>query len=315
MTPMNNNLLCYKLLEIDKSLNLNIDDIMKFQNNLIESIRKEVDIKSNYTNKEAQDIIRKTVKILKMYKFDYSEDLKYTYYSNGIRDKLMTCYTWTALYYSMFEAVNLIFFGVNAPEHFFLRYVNGKEKPFNFEPTATRNIKNIFYMGELKIRMSNVVEGIDMNSMNKEQIIAHYYFNMAKLYKDSNKIELSLKLLNNAIHLYPEFFLAYINRINILLDLDKLLDAERDLNILLEKHPNNTLVHEKKGELEYKRHDIKKAIDSLIKAIELDKKNAIAYLNLGKIFFFIKEREEAKMLFHKAIKINPKLKSQIPEGL
>ena len=134
---------------------------------------------------------------------------------------------------------------------------------------------------------------------------------------DDIAIRSALANYNKALRIVPDCIDAMIGKARLLMALDQLDSAEKELEKALELDKNNFSAHFIKGELMQQLHDVPEAIKCYKKAAKADKKRPEPHEKLQDIFEKIglddlaEEEQEIAMRLRKAIykaKSNPKRK-------
>jgi tetratricopeptide (TPR) repeat protein len=150
-----------------------------------------------------------------------------------------------------------------------------------------------------------------INELNLEELKA-----LISSYKNTNKIKKSLKIVQQALKLFPNNTNLLITYAIILKETKAINEYENLLNYLDEKisdenNPLNSTKNEKStiynniGVLEQEKGRIEKAINYYEKAIKLSPTNTSYYSNLGLAYSFLGKFELSIKLFEKALSLSP----------
>ncbi|MDR4505976.1 MAG: tetratricopeptide repeat protein [Candidatus Scalindua sp.] len=214
--------------------------------------------------------------------FLYSE-LGFTYvktghlkdiYLNDVLDRREgNCVGMSILYLAIAERLGLPLFGVNVPDHIFVRYDDGETK-INIE-TGHEGIclNDSFYVAHSlePFEENSVKNGCYLKNLTKKEVISNIFLNLSKTRRKGGHLEEALSDCNKSIILKPNDPAAYCNR----------------------------------GVIYEKMDMIPEAIKSYGKAISLNQKYASAYYNRGSLYGVIGMIDEAINDFNSAIFINP----------
>eukprot|EP00934_Nitzschia_sp_Nitz4_P007309 Nitzschia sp. Nitz4//scaffold51_size120721//48291//50340//NITZ4_003725-RA/size120721-processed-gene-0.122-mRNA-1//1//CDS//3329553856//7299//frame0 len=123
---------------------------------------------------------------------------------------------------------------------------------------------------------------------------------------DDNKHEQALKLFDKALIIDPNAADALLHRANLRMLQTKLDEAQVDLERCLELRPNHVLARLRLVAILTSKQDINGAKKHLTKAERVDPKSSEVQSYRGELLFTQNEFAEAKQLFDKAIKLEPK---------
>jgi tetratricopeptide (TPR) repeat protein len=116
------------------------------------------------------------------------------------------CLDLSLAYLCVGEHLNLPLYGVNLPDHFLIRWDNGKDK-FNFE---TKN--KIFQTDELYAKAYNLQDtSIYLKSLSKSELVSCMYVNISTKLMDQNNYHSAEKTCKSAIKLNPANLEAMYN--------------------------------------------------------------------------------------------------------
>lgn len=198
-------------------------------------------------------------------------------YLNDVIDRRKgNCVGMSILYLSIVERLQLPLFGVNVPEHIFIRYDDGETK-INIETGHKGiNLNDSFYITHSMERFdkTSIENGCYLRNLSKTEVIANIFLNRSKISRTSGNLKEALNDCNISILLKPEDPGTYCNR---------------------------GVIYEKMGM-------ITEAINDYGRAITLNHKYASAYYNRGSAFGVVDEIDKAIEDFNKAISINPEFK-------
>ena len=128
----------------------------------------------------------------------------------------------------------------------------------------------------------------------------------AKILLDENKLKDAQILFQNIIKVEPANYKAHTNIGAILLKLGDLDEAKKSFNKAIELNPEFEIAHFNLGIAEAKLLKFNEAEKSYKKAIKLKKDYAEAYSNLGSIYLKLEKLNQAEENFKETIKFKPK---------
>ncbi|MCP5005014.1 MAG: tetratricopeptide repeat protein [Planctomycetes bacterium] len=203
-------------------------------------------------------------------KTGYSKDL----YLNDVLDRRVgNCVGMSILYLAISERLGLPLFGVNVPDHIFVRYDDGESK-INIETGHEgMYLKDSFYVAQSlePFDATSVENGCYLNNLTKREVVSNIFLNRSKIRRKGRHLEDALGDCNKSIVLKPNDPAAYCNR----------------------------------GVIYEEMLLIPEAIKSYGKAISLNREYASAYYNRGSLLGVLERISEAIRDFNKAISINP----------
>ena len=111
----------------------------------------------------------------------------------------------------------------------------------------------------------------------------------------------AVAILERHLSFFPKDGEARIRRVAILLDMNDLTEATRDLDILIEANDQDLTVHSLRGLTYSRRSDFDAAIESFSSAIRLSENDPLGYFNRGTVYFSKGEWNLAASDFQRAI--------------
>ncbi len=120
----------------------------------------------------------------------------------------------------------------------------------------------------------------------------------------SKKYNESLELLNKAIELFPENFLAFINKSYVLSKLGRFTEALEVVNQALTIQPNNALALTNKSYFLSSLEKHPEALEAVNQALTIQPNNAVALSNKASFLTKLNENQQALSLVEKSIKLN-----------
>ena len=121
------------------------------------------------------------------------------------------------------------------------------------------------------------------------------------------RLEDAVAEFDQAIRLEPQFALAYYNRGQANLKLEKYESAIEDYGQAIEFHPDPALIYIRRGEAYYALGQIEQANQDYTEAIRRDPENAMAYYNRGGSYFELGQRDLAIQDYEKAVALDLRL--------
>ncbi len=164
---------------------------------------------------------KSTINIINEFLFD---ELGFTYvqtgnleglYLNKVIDRRKgNCVGLSILYLSIAERLGLPLFGVNVPEHIFVRYDDGEQK-INIETGHKgMGLSDSFYISHSIERFDeeSVVHGCYLQNLNKKEVISNILLNRSKIRREDGDHKGALGDCKKSILLNPKNPGAYCNR-------------------------------------------------------------------------------------------------------
>jgi tetratricopeptide (TPR) repeat protein len=290
------------------------------------------------------------INIINEFLFD---ELGFTYVPTGNLDDLYlnkvidrrkgNCIGLSILYLSIAEQLGLPLFGVNVPEHIFVRYDDGEQK-INIETGHKgMSLSDSFYVSNSMERFDekSVAHGCYLQNLNTKEVISNILLNRSKIrrengdhkgalgdckksillnpknpgaycnrgvvYEKMGLISEAIKDYSMAISLNRKYASAYYNRGSLLGVMGKYGQAIGNFNEAIAISPGFTLFYLNRAIAFKKMGKIEKAILDYDKIIEIDPDYAQAYCNRGVAFAETGRIDEAMNDLNKAIELDPYL--------
>ncbi|MCP4266413.1 MAG: tetratricopeptide repeat protein [Candidatus Brocadiaceae bacterium] len=253
------------------------------------------------------------------------------------------CVGLSMLYLSIAERLKLPLFGVNVPEHIFVRYDDG-ERRINIE-TGHKGmaLSDTFYVKHSieKFDKKCIEDGCYLQNLNKKDVISNIlldrskirreggdhkgalgdckisillnsknpsaYCNRGVVYEKMGLISEAIKDYSTAISLNRKYASAYYNRGSIFGVEGRYDRAVEDFNVAISINPRFTLSYLNRAIAFKKMGKLDKAIQDYDKIIEIDPDYAQAYCNRGVAFAESGRLDDAINDLNKAIKLDPYL--------
>jgi tetratricopeptide (TPR) repeat protein len=288
------------------------------------------------------------VKIINEFLFD---ELGFTYvqtsnledlYLNKVLDRRIgNCVGLSILYLSIAERLKLPLFGVNVPEHIFIRYDDGERK-INIETGHTgMALPDTFYVKHSIERFDKkcIENGCYLQNLKKKDVISNIlldrskirreggdhkgalgdckisillnpknpgaYCNRGVVYEKMGLISEAIKDYSTAISLNRKYASAYYNRGSVYGVEGRYGRAVEDFNVAISINPRFTLSYLNRAIAFKKMGKVDKAIQDYDKIIEIDPGYAQAYCNRGVAFAESGKHDDAINDLNKAIKLDP----------
>jgi regulator of sirC expression with transglutaminase-like and TPR domain len=124
---------------------------------------------------------------------------------NGILDtKKGACFTMPLLYLCLAERLGLPIYGVNAPQHFFLRW-NDENYRSNIEATGGGGeVPDEQYIRDFHITEGELINGCFMSNMATEQVIGNIYEARGSYYMRKGQTEKAIRDYRKTVELNPK---------------------------------------------------------------------------------------------------------------
>ncbi len=265
-------------------------------------------------------------------------------YLNKVIDRRKgNCVGLSVLYLSIAERLSLPLFGVNVPEHIFVRYDDGKRK-INIETGHKgMSLSDTFYVKHSIEQFDEecVVHGCYLQNLDKREVISNILLNRSKIrrengdhkgalgdckksiflnpknpgaycnrgvvYEKMGLISEAIKDYSKAISLNNKYASAYYNRGSLLGVEGKYGKAIEDFNVAVAVNPKFTLSYLNRAIAFKKMGKVDKAIQDYNTIIEIDPDYAQAYCNRGVAFAETGRLDDAMSDLNKAIELDPYL--------
>jgi tetratricopeptide (TPR) repeat protein len=193
------------------------------------------------------------------------------------------CLSLSILYLSLGERLGLPLYGVVVPEHFFVRYDDGRVR-FNIETTAKGgSAPDEHYIEEFKVPEDD--EGVYMLNLNKIQTLGCLFNNLGNTYSEVGNIDAALLALERAVEINPSLAESRTNLGNIYLRKDRIEDAIYEYRAALKIKPEDSKTHSNLGNAYMQKGWLNDAVSEYTYSIELDPNFAEAYKNLASAYF------------------------------
>jgi tetratricopeptide (TPR) repeat protein len=267
----------------------------------------------------------------------FFDELGFTYVQTGNLEDLYlnkvidgrkgNCIGLSILYLSIAERLKLPVFGVNVPEHIFVRYDDGEQR-INIEMGHSgMNLSDIFYVTHSIERFDkkSVDSGCFLMNLNKKEVISDVFLNRSKIRRERGNHRGALDDCNKAILLNSRNPGAYCNRGVIYEKMEMISEAIEsyslaifgvkgeygkaieDFGEAISINPVFTLSYFNRAIALKKMGEIEKAIQDYNKVINIDPGHAQAYCNRGVAFAESGRHDDAVNDFDKAIELDPGL--------
>lgn len=152
---------------------------------------------------------------------------------------------------------------------------------------------NIGYIKTVQERYEEAIVAF-RKATQLDRLFAKAYESMGRAFRKLGKDEEAEKALQKAADIY--------------MSKEKIEDAEEILNEILQIRPDTINVFNSLGVLYRKKGDYKMALLNYQKAIRLHPKEPYVHYNIGRVYLDLKDPENAKQHFAKAVELAPKFK-------
>ena len=224
--------------------------------------------------------------------------------SQVIENRKGDCFGLSLLYLALTERLELPFYGVALPDHFFVRYANG-EKRINVETTSKGvEVDDREYEEEYEYP-NHRKRDFYLRSLSKKEVIGGFLHSIGMAYGKKGMYDEAIIEYRKAIELNPNYTethdnlgMAYGKKgmyDEAIIEYKKAIEINPDDN---KAYNNLGVAYERKGMLD-------EAIDEYKKAIELNPNDAEPHGNLGMAYGKKGMYDEAIAEYKKAIEINP----------
>lgn len=134
---------------------------------------------------------------------------------------------------------------------------------------------------------------------------AEAYYNLGRAYFDLGRLDESKRAYQRAVELDPDLLVANYNLARLYIEEGRFGEAEAILEELLLDDPDNTILHETRGWLAYRRGDLEAASSAYRRSLELGIGNAAVWYNIGLIEREREREAEATEAFEEAVYYDP----------
>jgi tetratricopeptide (TPR) repeat protein len=250
------------------------------------------------------------VKTINKYLF-VDQKLKYDKYrdfiNNVLDEKHGHCQSFSCLYLSIAERLQLPFYGVSAPDHIFVRYDDGITR-INIETTRrgeTITEEQIFESLGVPSPAEISEDNIYLRNLVKRQLLSGSLNSRGCAFERKGETDKAIADYTKAIDLDIRDAEAYYNRGAAFYkngDVDK---AIADWTKAIDLNPKHAYVYNSRGYAFAGKGDFDKAIEDWTKAIELNPRDAEPYYNRGLALSAKHDFDKALLDISSAIAINP----------
>jgi len=245
------------------------------------------------------------------------DELGFTYVQTGNLEDLYlnkvidarkgNCIGLSILYLSITERLKLPFFGVNVPEHIFIRYDDG-EKRINIEMGHQgMSLSDTFYVTHSIERFDkkSVDDGCFLMNLNKKEVISDVFLNRSKIRREGGNHREALEDCNKAILLNSRNPGAYCNRGVIFEKMEMISDAIKNYNMAISLNHKYASAYYNRGSIFGVKGEYGKAIEDFGEAISINPVFTLSYFNRAIALKKIGEIEKAIQDYNKVIEIEP----------
>lgn len=137
-----------------------------------------------------------------------------------------------------------------------------------------------------------------------EQRLAEEYYNLGNTFFDLEDYDRAVAQYTRALTIDPNFSRAEYNLVISYLELNRYGDARELLEQLLERDPENLLLHESDAYIDYLSGETEQAVEKYELVLEADPQRASALYNMALIHYTNEEYEKGEQLLETAYRIN-----------
>ena len=254
------------------------------------------------------------VNIINEFLFD---ELGFTYVQTGnledlylnkvIDERKGNCIGLSILYLSIAERLKLPLFGVNVPEHIFIRYDDG-ERRINIEMGHRgMSLSDTFYVTHSIERFGkkSVENGCFLKNLNKKEVISDIFLNRSKIRRERGNHRGALDDCNKAILLNSRNPGAYCNRGVIFEKMEMISEAIENYSFAISLNHKYASVYYNRGSIFGVKGEYGKAIEDFSEAISINPVFTLSYFNRAIALKKVGEIEKAIQDYNKVIDIDP----------
>ncbi|ODS30702.1 MAG: O-linked GlcNAc transferase [Candidatus Scalindua rubra] len=232
------------------------------------------------------------------------EDL---YLNNVIDRRKGNCVGMSILYLSVAERLRLPLFGVNVPEHIFIRYDDGETR-INIETGHEgMSLPDSFYITHSIERFDkeSVKNGCYLRNLTKKEVVSNVFLNRSKIRRENGNLKEALDDCNKAILLSPRNPGAYCNRGVIYEKMGMISQAIGNYSRAISLNHEYASAYYNRGSAYGVEGKLKKSIEDFDKAIAINPGFTLSYYNRAIAYKKIGQVEKAIQDYDKVIDIDP----------
>jgi tetratricopeptide (TPR) repeat protein len=232
------------------------------------------------------------------------EDL---YLNKVIDERKGNCIGLSILYLSIAERLKLPLFGVNVPEHIFVRYDDGEQR-INIEMGHRgMSLADTFYVTHSIERFDkkSVEDGCFLMNLNKKEVISNVFLNRSKIRREGGNHRGALDDCNKAILLNSRNPGAYCNRGVIFEKMEMIFEAIKNYSLAISFNHKYASAYYNRGSIFGVNGEYGKAIEDFSEAISINPVFTLSYFNRAIALKKIGEIEKAIRDYDKIINIDP----------
>ena len=232
------------------------------------------------------------------------EDL---YLNKVIDGRKGNCIGLSILYLSIAERLKLPLFGVNVPEHIFIRYDDGEQR-INIEMGHRgMSLSDTFYVTHSIERFdkNSVESGCFLMNLNKKEVISNVLLNRSKIRREGGNHRGALDDCNKAILLNSKNPGAYCNRGVIFEKMEMISEAIKNYSLAISLNHKYASAYYNRGSIFGVKGEYGKAIEDFSEAISINPVFTLSYFNRAIALKKMGEIEKAIQDYNKVINIDP----------
>lgn len=254
------------------------------------------------------------VKIINEFLFD---ELGFNYVQTGNLEDLYlnkvidrrkgNCVGLSILYLSIAERLRLPLFGVNVPEHIFIRYDDGERK-MNIETGHKgMSLSDTFYATHSIDRFDkeSVAQGCYLQNLNKKEVISNILLNRSKIRREAGDHNGALGDSKKSILLNPRNPGAYCNRGVIYEKMGLTSEAIKNYSMAISLNRKYSSAYYNRGSIFGVQGKYDKAVEDFNEAISIDPGFTLSYLNRAIAYKKMGRVDKAIQDYDKIIEIDP----------
>lgn len=301
--------LAHKILRIEQNQGIAVTQkSLNVLNSFLKDAVRRIHVLQAYTREDVNAVLSQINQLFKDHKF--KQNSSSTLLSQALENKEIACFGYTILYYSIGEVLDLPITVLNLPDHISIRWKFDNGEYINWETTIPLEYTDMDYVHFFNISFIDLENGIYLNELRPNEIMAKSYFALALAYADINP-EKAVDIFQKAIEVDPYSFESYNNLGNLFYyKLAKNEEAKKMYIKAISIRPNAAEVHNNLGILmENSFGEFEIAKNEYQKAIFFNPQLATAYNNLGIILARrFDSPDEARAKFEKALSLQPDFK-------
>ncbi len=276
----------------------------KILDNFIDSIKVK---KINFPKDD-----KEIVNVLEIINYEIKKKSGFSYglqalFSKGLEKRKIDCSDFSLLYNACGEEMNWPIKLVYAPGHVFIRWLKEDGTYINWETTSGEQLSDEYYKKWFKINDLRLEKGIYLKNLNKLDLEAMAYYNVAVNKLDQGDYRESIRACNNSlIKQYKNMDCQFLRGISFIGDL-QFKKSIKNFNRIIKLDPYLSEAYLGKGLSLACQLKFKKSLKNYDEGLKIDSTLTSLYLAKGLTLDIIGKNEQAVYNYNKAIGLEDKL--------